>query len=132
MAVKNIDSLLEARSTRIIGEGEDVWAAYKKQNAAQVIRGNIVADAQLAGLLLSNGVKRIFILERDFLKFPDLEVIDPCKQQRSAQAFDAIAYRVSQISIRVGRLARLAAPSRHRVLRRKPRASEREDAANRL
>ena len=77
VALQNIDSLLEARNTRTIGEGDDFWAAYTKQNADQVIRGNLVPDAQLAALLLSNGVKRLFTRDRDFLKFPDLEVIDP-------------------------------------------------------
>jgi predicted nucleic acid-binding protein len=40
-------------------------------------RGNLVPDAHLAALLRYYGVKTLYTHDRDFLKFPFLDVRDP-------------------------------------------------------
>ena len=40
-------------------------------------RGNLVPDAHLAAPLRSHGVRTVYTHDRDFLKFPFLQVVDP-------------------------------------------------------
>lgn len=78
-ARQNIETLRSAPRVRFISEGEDFWEHYKSTCADLVVRGNLVPNAQIAALLKEHGIRRIYSRDRDFLKFPFLEVIDPFK-----------------------------------------------------
>jgi toxin-antitoxin system PIN domain toxin len=53
--------------------------ALLKELAAEIpgIVGNLVFDAHTAILMREHGIKRIYTHDRDFRRFPFLEVIDP-------------------------------------------------------
>lgn len=73
----NIDALLSLPQTRCIGESHNFWASYDHVCQGLVVRGNLVPDAQIAAILAEHGIRRLYSRDRDFLKFPHLEVIDP-------------------------------------------------------
>ena len=62
---------------RVLSEGEAFLDTYRGVTARFPVRGNLVPDAHLAALLLQNGVRRLYTLDRDYRKFDFLEIIDP-------------------------------------------------------
>ncbi len=76
-AARNIEALLNLPHCRVIGEEGEFWKTYRKITTDVPTRGNLVADAQLASVLATHGVKTICTHDRDFRKFPFLDVRDP-------------------------------------------------------
>ncbi len=76
-AMANIESLLNLPHARILSEEEGFWEIYREVTAEVPTRGNLVPDSHLAALLRQHGVKTLFTHDRDFLKFPFLDVRDP-------------------------------------------------------
>ena len=76
-ALRNVEALLNLPHCRAIGEEDGFWEAYCKVTAEVPTRGNLVPDAQLASILLGHGVTTIYTHDRDFRKFPFLDVRDP-------------------------------------------------------
>ena len=62
---------------RAIGEEDGFRDAHRKVTAEVPTRGNLMPDAQLASILLGHGVTTIYTHDRDFRKFPFLDVRDP-------------------------------------------------------
>jgi toxin-antitoxin system PIN domain toxin len=76
-AMANIESLHNLPHARFLSEDEGFWAVYRTITSEVPTRGNLVPDAHLAALLRSHGVKTLYTHDRDFLKFPFLDVRDP-------------------------------------------------------
>jgi hypothetical protein len=76
-AMANIEMLLSLPHARFLSEGEGFWDLYRAATAEVPTRGNLVPDAHLAALLRYHGVKTIYTHDRDFLKFPFLDIRDP-------------------------------------------------------
>ena len=76
-AMANMESLLNLPHARILSEEEGFWEIYREVTAEVPTRGNLVPDSHLAALLRQHGVKTLFTHDRDFLKFPFLDVRDP-------------------------------------------------------
>ena len=76
-AMANIESLRDLPHARFLSEDEEFWAVYRAITSAVPTRGNLVPDAHLAALLRSHGVMTLYTHDRDFLKFPFLNVRDP-------------------------------------------------------
>ena len=76
-AWKNIQSLTALPRCTIIQENDDFPAIYAKLINQAGIRGNLVPDSHIAGILQVNGVKRIYTADSDFRKFEFLEVVNP-------------------------------------------------------
>jgi toxin-antitoxin system PIN domain toxin len=76
-AMANIDILLDLPHVRFLSEDEGFWDVYRATTADVPTRGNLVPDAHLAALLRLHGVKTLYTHDRDFLKFPFLDVRDP-------------------------------------------------------
>jgi hypothetical protein len=76
-AMANTDTLLDLPHVRFLSEDEEFWAVYRATTADVPTRGNLVPDAHLAALLRLHGVKTLYTHDRDFLKFPFLDVRDP-------------------------------------------------------
>jgi toxin-antitoxin system PIN domain toxin len=76
-AMANIETLLNLPHARLLSEDEGFWAVYRAITSELPIRGNLVPDAHLAALLRCHGVKTLYTHDRDFLKFPFLDVQDP-------------------------------------------------------
>lgn len=76
-AMANIEILLNLPHARFLSEEEGFWDAYCATTAEVPTRGNLVPDTHLAALLRHHGVKTLYTHDRDFLKFPFLDVRDP-------------------------------------------------------
>jgi toxin-antitoxin system PIN domain toxin len=76
-AMANIDTLLDLPHVRFLSEDEGFWDVYRATTADVPTRGNLVPDAHLAALLRLHGVKTLYTHDRDFLKFPFLDVREP-------------------------------------------------------
>jgi hypothetical protein len=76
-AMENVEKLLVLPHVRVLAETRDFWNRYRVLADTTPVRGNLVPDAHVAALLKSHGIIRIFSNDRDFRKFPGLEVIDP-------------------------------------------------------
>ena len=76
-AMTNIETLLNLPHARFLSEAEGFWDAYRATTSEVPTRGNLVPDAHLAALLRDHGVKTLYTHDRDFLKFPFLDVRDP-------------------------------------------------------
>jgi toxin-antitoxin system PIN domain toxin len=76
-AMTNIETLLSLPHARFLSEAEGFWDLYRATTSEVPTRGNLVPDAHLAALLRHHGVKTLYTHDRDFLKFPFLDVRDP-------------------------------------------------------
>ena len=76
-ALRNVEALVRAPHVRVIGEIDGFLDAYRETTAGVPTRGNLVPDAHLATVLRQHGVRRLWSRDRDFLKFPFLDVRDP-------------------------------------------------------
>ena len=76
-AMGNIETLVSLPHARFLSEGEGFWEIYRTTTGELPTRGNLVPDAHLAALLRYHGVKTLYTHDRDFLKFPFLDVRDP-------------------------------------------------------
>jgi uncharacterized protein len=76
-ALGNVAGLLELPHVRAISELDGFVDAYRYVTGDTVVRGNLVPDAQLATILFQHGVRTLFSNDRDFRKFPLLDVRDP-------------------------------------------------------
>jgi len=76
-AARNVEALLSAAHCRRIGEEDGFWELYRDVTSAVPTKGNLVPDAQLAALMRQHGMVTLYTHDRDFHKFPDIEVRDP-------------------------------------------------------
>jgi len=76
-AIADVEALLAPPHVRTIVETEAFWPAYLRIGGALPLRGNLVPDAHLAAVLQCNGIKTLYTCDRDFLRFPSLDVRDP-------------------------------------------------------
>jgi uncharacterized protein len=76
-AARNIDALLATPLCRVIAEEEGFWDVYREVTKDVPTKGNLVPDAHLAALLSQHGVVKLYTHDRDFRKFPFLDVHDP-------------------------------------------------------
>lgn len=76
-AMANIETLLNLPHVHFLSEDDGFWEVYRATTADVPTRGNLVPDAHLAALLRQHGVKTLHTHDRDFLKFPFLDVRDP-------------------------------------------------------
>ena len=76
-AITNIESLLNLPHARFLAEEEGFWKVYSELAGQTPIRGNLVPGAHLAAILHQHGVKTLYTHDRDFLKFPFLDVRHP-------------------------------------------------------
>jgi toxin-antitoxin system PIN domain toxin len=76
-ALGNISALIGLPHVRAISELDGFLNAYRHASGQVPLRGNLVPDAHLATILFQHGIRRLYTNDRDFLKFPSLEVRDP-------------------------------------------------------
>jgi toxin-antitoxin system PIN domain toxin len=76
-AVGNAEQLLARPHVRTTGEQECFWSRYREVSDDAVPTGNLVPDAHLVTLMLENDVRTIWTRDRDFRRFPRIEVRDP-------------------------------------------------------
>lgn len=77
VAMDNVAALLDRPHVRSPGESEGFWRIYQNTVAGDVVRGNLVPDAHIAGLMRQHGVTTIWTADRDFRRFPGITARDP-------------------------------------------------------
>jgi len=78
-AFGNVSALLVLPHVRAVSELDGFADVYQHVTADLVVRGNLVPDAHLAAVLFQHGVRTLYSSDRDFGKFPTLDVRDPFK-----------------------------------------------------
>ena len=76
-AVGNIEQLLARPHVRTTGEGEAFWRSFRDVADDALPSGNLVPGARLVALMVENDVRTIWTRDRDFRRFPRIEVRDP-------------------------------------------------------
>ena len=76
-AIGNVEQLLAQPHVRTTGEQGRFWVRYREVADDAVPAGNLVPDAHLVTLMLENDVRTIWTRDRDFRRFPRVEVRDP-------------------------------------------------------
>jgi hypothetical protein len=76
-ALRNVSALAALPHVRLLAEGDGFLEVYREVTGGFPVRGNLVPDAHLAALLKQHGVRKLYTRDRDFRKFPFLEVHDP-------------------------------------------------------
>jgi len=76
-AVGNVEQLLARPHVRTTGEGEAFWRSFRDVADDALPSGNLVPDAHLVTLMAENDVRTIWTRDRDFRRFPRIEVRDP-------------------------------------------------------
>ena len=74
-ALKFIDALLQSPTARVLLPAEGYLSLLGEILGDTGVSGNLIFDAQIAALCVQSGVKQILTEDRDFTRFPDLEVV---------------------------------------------------------
>ncbi len=76
-ALDNVATLVALPDVRAVSELDGVLDAYKHVADETAVRGNLVPDAHVTAILFQHGVRTLDSKDRDFRKFPSLDVRDP-------------------------------------------------------
>ena len=76
-ALGNVSALLGLPHVRALSELAGFVDAFKHVAGDTPVRGNLVPDAHIAAILFQHSVRRLYSNDRDFQKFPSLDVRNP-------------------------------------------------------
>ena len=74
-ALSALEGMWESPTLRVLSPGPGYPAVYAEQVRRADARGNLAFDAQIAAVCREQGVSRILTLDRDFSRFPGLEIV---------------------------------------------------------
>ncbi len=73
-ALSALDGLLESPRLRVLNPGPRYPSWLDRLARRADARGNLAFDTQIAAVCLENGVRRLLTLDRDFARFPEIEI----------------------------------------------------------
>lgn len=76
-AIDQVEAWLESPSLVLISESEDYWLQLRSLLQAGRVSGPQVHDARVAALCRQHGVQELWTADKDFGRFPDLNVRNP-------------------------------------------------------
>jgi hypothetical protein len=76
-AIANVERLLALPQVQTAGEQDRFWPSFVLVAEEADARGNLVPDAHLVALMVENGVRTIWTHDRDYRRFPSIEIRDP-------------------------------------------------------
>jgi hypothetical protein len=76
-AMANVEQLLSRPHVRTTGETDTFWPTLRAVVDDALPSGNLVPDAHVAALMLENDVRTIWTRDRDYRRFPRIDVRDP-------------------------------------------------------
>jgi hypothetical protein len=76
-ALEDLDSLLQSPSLTMLREGPRHTVFMQRLLKAGHAVGNLVHDAHIAALVVEHGVSELWTADRDFGRFPGIQVRDP-------------------------------------------------------
>jgi uncharacterized protein len=77
LALDTVDAWLEAPTLLLLAEADDYWPHLRSLTAAGKVVGGRVHDARIAALCRQHGVRELWSADRDFGRFPDINVVNP-------------------------------------------------------
>ena len=77
-ALDQVDAWLESPSIVFLGESIHHWQTLQRVLQSSRARGPRVHDARIAAVCLQHGVNEFWSADRDFSRFPELHVRNPC------------------------------------------------------
>jgi uncharacterized protein len=72
-----VSALLGLPHVRAVSELEGFVDAYNHVTGETSVRGNLVPDAHIVAILFQHGVRTLYSNDRDFRKFPSIDVRNP-------------------------------------------------------
>ena len=79
-AIDQIDAWLESPSLVLLAESDGYWQELKRLLVAGRVAGPRVHDARIAAICRYHGADELWSADRDFGRFPDLNVVNPLPQ----------------------------------------------------
>jgi len=76
-ALSDLEELFESPALQLIGEDSGYWNAFSRLARQGLVAGAVVHDARVAAICLEHGVRTLWSADRDFSRFPGLEVVNP-------------------------------------------------------
>jgi uncharacterized protein len=76
-ALDQIDAWLESPSVVLLAESGQHWPELRAIVLAARVTGRLIHDARIAALCKQHGVRELWSADRDFSRFPDLNVVNP-------------------------------------------------------
>jgi hypothetical protein len=76
-ARENIGSLVDRPHVVTPGEQEGFWSVFEQVATEADVRGTLVPDAHLVALMVQHGVTTLWSNDRDYRRFPQIDVVDP-------------------------------------------------------
>ncbi len=76
-ALRQVEAWIESPTLLLLAEGEGYWPELRAQLQAGRITGPRVHDARVAALCRLHGVRELWTADRDFSRFPGLNVRNP-------------------------------------------------------
>ena len=76
-ALEDLRRILDSPSLNPLAETERHAEILERVVGSSGATGNLIHDAQIAALCLEHGVSELLTGDRDFLRFPDLRVVNP-------------------------------------------------------
>lgn len=76
-ALDQVDAWLESPTVVLLTEGDDHWGRLRSLVEAGRVSGPRVHDARIAALCTAHGVTELWTVDRDFSRFPSLQVRNP-------------------------------------------------------
>ena len=77
IACAQVEAWLESPSLVLLAESDDYWQTLRPSIMAARIAGPAVHDARIAALCLAHGVRELWTHDRDFGRFPAVNVRNP-------------------------------------------------------
>jgi toxin-antitoxin system PIN domain toxin len=72
-----LTALLSSPTVRVLNPGPRYPQLLEESLRVADARGNLAFDAQIAAVCLEQGASRLLTLDRDFTRFPDLQIVSP-------------------------------------------------------
>ncbi|MFL6054247.1 MAG: type II toxin-antitoxin system VapC family toxin [Actinoallomurus sp.] len=79
-AIEQIDAWLGSPSVTLLGEGIRYWETLRSTLREGKVVGPMVHDGRIAALCVSNGVRELWSMDRDFSRFPGVAVRNPLRR----------------------------------------------------
>jgi predicted nucleic acid-binding protein len=76
-AIDQVEAWIESPSLILLLESEGYWPQFRRIVKAGHVAGGQIHDARIAALCELQGVKELWTADRDFTRFPGLNVRNP-------------------------------------------------------
>jgi predicted nucleic acid-binding protein len=76
-ALAQVDAWLESPTLVLLGESAGYWTMLRAMLIQGRVAGPQVHDARVAALCRQHGVRALWSADRDFGRFPDVDVVNP-------------------------------------------------------